>query len=112
MLTAGAVAISLGGRLRAPSSDGPPYETYEVDDGPVYGPGLEAERQIAFDAGLVTTEADGGAFQSRLTPTDRQFIDRIEFPTDAPPATADRVITTLLVTCERDGRFQRGRTSN
>jgi hypothetical protein len=65
----------------APSSAPPPYETREVDDGPVYGPGLRDEGERAFHAALVTTEAEAAAFDlARFDrDADRAFVTSTDF---------------------------------
>lgn len=79
--SAGVATVSLGGCLEPPSSGGPPYETYEIDDGPVYEPGLQDERPTEFYAGLVTSEDDAAAFdRSRLSGDGKQFIEGTAFP--------------------------------
>jgi hypothetical protein len=40
----------------------PPFEAYEIDDGPVYGPGLERELEMAFFAGLVAEQSGADRF--------------------------------------------------
>lgn len=64
-----------------PSSAPPQYETREVDDGAVYGPGLQDETERAFFAALVTSEAEAEAFDlERLgRGADRAFVTDTDF---------------------------------
>lgn len=80
-LTAGGVITAVGGCLTGPSSGGPPYETHEIDDGPVYRPGLQATRDRAYFAALVTTEEGIDAFDLDRLPraADREFIESTDF---------------------------------
>jgi hypothetical protein len=64
----------------SPSSGGPPYETHEIDDGPVYGPGLQDGTETARYAGLVTDATGLEAFdRQRLAAADRAFLDATDF---------------------------------
>lgn len=75
-------AALLAGCLESPSSGGPPYETHEVDDGPVYGSGLQDENERAYFAALVTSEDEADAFDwDRAREADRAFVDGTDFRT-------------------------------
>jgi len=138
-LTAGDVFAAVGGCLTDPSSGGPPYEIHEIDDGPVYRPGLQATGERAYFAALVTTEEGIDAFDLDRLPraADREFLESVDFATELlgviqvsgvpstygyrvpdvslsdvnltviavlegdTPATADAVISTLLVRVTR-----------
>lgn len=65
----------------APSSAPPPYETREIDDGPVYGPGLQDETERAFHAALVTSREEATAFDlARFDrDADRAFVTSTDF---------------------------------
>ena len=51
----GAVATALPGCVSAPSGGGVRFEALEVDDGPVFGPGLQSEIERAYFAALLTS---------------------------------------------------------
>ena len=78
---AGGLGGGLAGCLRSPSSGGPPYRTHEIDDGPVYAPGLRDERSTEFYAAVVRTGTATDRFDpDRLAGTGgRRFVDRTEF---------------------------------
>lgn len=80
-LTAGGIVTAIGGCLTGPSSGGPRYETHEIDDGPIYPPGLQATGDRAFFAALVTTEEGIDAFDLAGLPraADREFIESTDF---------------------------------
>lgn len=77
---AGVFAGSLAGCTGSPSSGGPPFTFHEVDDGPVFGPGLHDEREREFYAGLLVDRAAIAAFdRERLRPDARSFLAATEF---------------------------------
>jgi hypothetical protein len=83
LLTTGASVLGgvLAGCLISPSSGGPPYQTHEIDDGAVYGPGLQDEQSMQFYAALVEDEAATNAFDPRglMETNAREFIERTDF---------------------------------
>jgi hypothetical protein len=77
---AGVLAGSLGGCTGSPSSGGPPFTFHDIDDGPVFGPGLYDEREREFYAGLLVDRAAIAAFdRERLGPDARSFLNATEF---------------------------------
>jgi hypothetical protein len=66
LATGVAGATLLSGCLTQPSSGGPSYESLEIDDGPVFEPGLADETQRNYYAGLVGAEAQVSAFDTDL----------------------------------------------
>lgn len=83
LAAAGATAaVLLAGCLAGPSSGGPPYESHEVDDWPVYAPGLADESERAYFAALVTSEDEADAFDwRRAREADRAFVEGTDFRT-------------------------------
>lgn len=79
----GAWLLPVAGCLESPSSGPPPYETLEIDDGPIYGPGLQDERSRAYFAALVTSDTEARAFELPAIPAkaDRAFIEATDFRT-------------------------------
>jgi hypothetical protein len=76
----GLLALPLAGCGWSPSSGGPPFEFHEVDDGPVFGPGLQDELDLEFYAAVVTDEAATEAFDvDRLPPDAHSFIRATDF---------------------------------
>jgi hypothetical protein len=79
--SASAGMFALAGCLSSPSSGGPPYEIHELDDGPVYEPGLQDEAELAYFATLVTDRDEADAFdlsgQSRAVA--REFVAATDF---------------------------------
>lgn len=70
----------LAGCLSSPSSGGPAYEKIEIDNGPVFGPGLQDETERAYYAALVVTEAEAGMFDfERLSETETAFVSETDF---------------------------------
>lgn len=84
VLIASGLALSpLAGCLSAPSSGGPPFSTVEVDDGPVYGPGLQDDLDMDFFAGLITS-ADGARhfdLDEETHPEAVEFLATTDFTT-------------------------------
>ena len=82
LLTTGASVLggALAGCLISPSSGGPPYQTHEIDDGAVYGPGLQDEQSMQFYAALVEDEAATNAFDPHglMETNAREFIERTD----------------------------------
>lgn len=71
---------ALAGCLNAPSSGGPPYTAHEIDDGPVFGPGLRDENEREYYAALVTNESGVGAFEERRMDDDSTtFLEETDF---------------------------------
>lgn len=63
-----------------PSSGGPAYEAHEIDDGPVFEPGLQEKTERGYYAALVVTEADAEMFDfGRLSDADAAFVDETDF---------------------------------
>lgn len=82
VLGATAALVPLAGCLTSPSSSSPPHEAVEVDDGPVYGPGLESELEEAFYAGLIVEDSGAERFdRPSLPPPARSFLDETDFST-------------------------------
>jgi hypothetical protein len=66
--------------VTAPSAGGPPYTSHEIDDGPVFGPGLRDEHERAYYAGVVTTECEASAFEmDRLDDESTAFVEETDF---------------------------------
>lgn len=75
-------AVLLAGCLAGPSSGGPPYEAHEVDDGPVFGPGLADEGERAYFAALVTSDGEADDFDwRRAREADRAFVEGTDLRT-------------------------------
>lgn len=71
---------SLAGCLPSPSSGGPPYTTHEIDDGPVFAPGLRDENERAYYAALVTDEREAAAFdRERMDEPSTAFVETTDF---------------------------------
>ena len=82
ILGATAALIPLAGCLTSPSSSSPPHEAVEIDDGPVYGPGLESELEEAFYAGLIVEESGADRFDRPSLPSPaRSFLSETDFST-------------------------------
>jgi len=63
LAASGAAVLALApGCVRDPSSGGPAYESCEVDDGPVFEPGLTDELERGYYAALVADERGARAF--------------------------------------------------
>jgi hypothetical protein len=78
----GLLAVPLAGCGFSPSSGGPPFEFHEVDDGPVFGPGLQDELELEFYAALVADEGATDAFDvDRLPPDAHSFLRATDFDT-------------------------------
>lgn len=79
----GAGLLPVAGCLESPSSSPPPYETLEIDDGPVYKPGLQDERSQDYFAALVTSDTEAQAFDLQTIPAnaDRAFIEATDYRT-------------------------------
>ncbi len=74
------LALWLAGCSLSPASGGPPYAVHELDDGPVFGPGLQDEREHAVYAGLVVAASGLDAFdRERLTDAAADFLDATDF---------------------------------
>ncbi|MHB9287020.1 hypothetical protein ACKVMT_08270 [Halobacteriales archaeon Cl-PHB] len=75
--------MSFAGCLESPSSAPPPYETREIDDGPVYKLGLRDELSMDFFADLVTSDSEAREFDLQALPrkTDRTFIEETDYRT-------------------------------
>lgn len=61
-LLAAAALLPLAGCLSAPSSSTPAYEAVEVDDGPVFEPGLASELDEAYYGALLLDDSVRSAF--------------------------------------------------
>ncbi|MFC4357956.1 hypothetical protein ACFO0N_08350 [Halobium salinum] len=71
---------SFAGCLDGPSSGGPPYETREVDDGSLFGPGLQDENERAYYAALVAdAEATSHFDWEQAGDADRAFVEETDF---------------------------------
>lgn len=83
LLGSGVVGLSLSaGCLQGPSSGGPDYESREIDDGPIFGPGLLEETDRAYYAALVVTEAQVDRFDfDRLSDAEAAFVNTTDFRT-------------------------------
>lgn len=82
LLGATAGLVPLAGCLSSPSSSSPPHEAVEVDDGPVYGPGLRSELEEAFYAGLVLDDSGADRFvRPSLPPSARSFLAETDYDT-------------------------------
>lgn len=82
VLRAMAALGPLAGCLRSPSSSSPPYDAVEVDDGPVYGPGLQSEIEESFFAGLIVEDPGADRFDRQsLPPAARMFLAETDFDT-------------------------------
>lgn len=82
VLGATAALVPFAGCLTSPSSSSPPHEAVEIDDGPVYGPGLESELEEAFYAGLIVEESGADRFdRPSLPPAARSFLAETDFGT-------------------------------
>lgn len=63
-----------------PSSGGPAYEPHEIDDGPVFEPGLQEPTERDYAAALVVTESDAELFDfARLSEADAAFVEETDF---------------------------------
>lgn len=68
------------GCLSAPSSGGPAYEDIEIDDGPVFGPGLQDMKQRSYYAALICTEEEADLFDfDRLLDSETAFVTETNF---------------------------------
>ncbi len=80
VLGATATLLPITGCLSSPSSSSPPHETAEVDNGPVYGPGLQSELEEAFYAGLIVDDSGADRFDRAALPPDaRAFLAETDF---------------------------------
>ena len=80
VLGATAALVPLAGCLTSPSSSSPPHEAVEVDDGPLYGPGLESELEEAFYAGLIVEDSGADRFDRPSLPSAaRTFLAETDF---------------------------------
>lgn len=80
--TGAAAAALRAGCHEAPSSGGPPYETPEIADGPVDGPGPGEETERDHYSTLVTGEDGADSFDwSRPREADRAFVEEADFRT-------------------------------
>ena len=79
----GAGVVSVAGCLQPPASSPPRYETREIDDGALYGPGLALGPSMEVFADLVTSDAQARAFDLQAVPrdADRAFIEATDYRT-------------------------------
>jgi hypothetical protein len=76
--TAGVVLWS--GCLSSPSSGGPSYESREIDDGPVFAPGLQDAIERDYYAAVLVTEAQADGFDADLlSETEGEFLTGTDF---------------------------------
>lgn len=82
VLASSAGLLPLAGCIEAPSSSSPPYEAVEIDDGPVFEPGLASEIEEAFYAALLLGDAARSAFDRTLLDQPGQaFLADTDFDT-------------------------------
>ncbi|MEF8915513.1 hypothetical protein [Natronomonas sp.] len=78
--TAGLTGLAGCSWVSDPSSGGPAYEAREIDDGPVFDPGLQEATERDYAAALVVTESDAELFDfARLSEADAAFVDETDF---------------------------------
>lgn len=83
LIGAGLAGLSLSaGCLQGPSSGGPGYDSIEIDDGPVFGPGLQNDVHRDYFAALVVTDSQADRFDlGRLSDAEAEFVDATDFRT-------------------------------
>jgi len=80
VLTGTAGITILSGCPSEPSSSGPSYEHIEIDDGPTFGPGLQAVTERGYYAALVVTEDEAELFDfERLADVEAAFVRGTDF---------------------------------
>lgn len=83
LIGAGVAGLTFSaGCLQGPSSGGPDYGSREIDDGPLFGPGLQDETDRDYYAALVVTEAHVDGFDlDRLSDVEAAFVNDTDFRT-------------------------------
>lgn len=78
---AGVAGMTLStGCLEVPSSGSPDYESSEIDNGAIFGPGLQDDLDREYDAALVVTESEANVFDlDRLSDAETAFINTTDF---------------------------------